>query len=205
MIKVMTKYDIYDTEKDSIKLYDPQSLENTITDEDRSALYSAFRYIMWTSHLPQPKWTLETEVVDGVEHTSYLSFEKIFGIKEEREDEKLLTYNKSFKVEGSFDISRFKRFARINGDDFSYKWIDGKMDEYAREIPEISFTTEDGDKYTFEEFFFSLGEDVNKDEPVWYEPDDKVAFCFTSVEYKYNPERKLFYSYYYYGYVFYKY
>ena len=36
---------------------------------------------------------------------------------------------------------------------------------------------------------------VTASEPLWYKYDENTAFCFTKIEYKYNTERKQFYSY----------
>ncbi|MCR5435908.1 MAG: DUF4153 domain-containing protein [Treponema sp.] len=204
MVKVMNKYDIYDEATDSIKLYDPVALENTITDEDRDALVSSFHYIMSTSHLPQPEWTLKEKWVGETKHTSYRSFEEVFGIKSKREEEKMIYFEKTFKFNEVLNIEDFKEFKRVHENVFADEWKDGEHLEYAKEISEISYTSKSGKIYNFNELFFSLDGNVNTEEPLWYFPDDEIAFCFTGIEYKYNTDRKLFKSYYFTGFVFYK-
>ena len=71
-------------------------------------------------------------------------------------------------------------------------------------MPEIAFYSKTGKKYCLEDFFFTIDQNVSEDEPLWYMPDDEIAFCFERIEYKYNTEKKLFRSYHYNGYVFYK-
>ena len=203
MVKVMNKYDIYDEATDTLKLYDPDSLEAAISDEDRDALYSAYRYIMYTSHLPQPEWAVEEESVDGIKHTSYLMFEEVFGIRSKRADENILEFEKSF-YDKILNIEPYKEFSEITDSKWSSEYKDGDYVEYSREIPVIAFYSKTGKKYCLEEFFFTIDQNVSEDEPLWYIPDDEIAFCFKRIEYKYNTERKLFKSYYYNGYVFYK-
>jgi hypothetical protein len=205
MVKVMNKYDIYDESTDTLKLYDSEALENTISDEDRDALYSAYRYIMYTSHLPQPEWMVKVEYdEDGQKHDNYLMFEEVFGIKSKREEKKMISFEKTFKFNEVLNIEDFKEFKRLSESNYSYKWKNGDYDEYAEEITEIAYYSKTGRKYNLEDFFFSLDGNVNTEEPLWYFPDDEIAFCFTGIEYKYNTDRKLFKSYYFTGFVFYK-
>ena len=204
MVKVMNKYDIYDEETDTLKLYDPDALEAAISDDDRAALYSAYRYILWTSDLPQPEWATKVEYdEDGQRHTEYLYFEEVFGIKTTRADEKILEFEKSF-YDKILNIEPYKEFSEIKDSKWSSEYKDGDYIEYLREMPEIVFYSKTGKKYCLEEFFFTINQNVSEDEPLWYIPDDEIAFCFKRIEYKYNTERKLFKNYYYNGYVFYK-
>ena len=204
MVKVMNKYDIYDEAADTLKVYDPDSLEAAISDEDRDALLSAYDYIMYTSHLPQPEWALKIEKSGETEHKRYLSFKEVFGIKTEREEEPMLSFDKDFNSYTTLNIEPYKEFQKIYENESSAKYIDGEYNEYKIEIPEIVYSSKTGKKYKFDEFFFSLNQNISKDEPLWYIPDDEIAFCFTSIEYKYNTVRKLFRSYSYSGFVFYK-
>ena len=204
MVMVMNKYDIYDEETDTLKLYDPDALEAAISDDDRAALYSAYRYILWTSDLPQPEWATKVEYdEDGQKHTEYLYFEEVFGIKTTRADEKILEFEKSF-YDKILNIEPYKEFSEIKDSKWSSEYKDGDYIEYSREMPEIVFYSKTGRKYCLEDFFFTIDQNVSKNEPLWYIPDDEIAFCFKRIEYKYNTERKLFKNYYYNGYVFYK-
>ena len=205
MVKVMNKYDIYDEATDTLKLYDPDSLEAAISDEDRDALVSSFHYIMWTSHLPQPEWAIRVEYnEDGIKSTTYLMFDEVFGIKAKRSDEKMLSLDKTFESNTIKNIEAYKEFVEISENKWSSEYKDGDYVEYSREIPVIEFYSKTGKKYCLEDFFFTIDQNVSKNEPLWYIPDDEIAFCFKRIEYKYNTERKLFKSYYYNGYVFYK-
>ena len=204
MVKVMNKYDIYDEATDTLKIYDPESLETAITDDDRASLYSAYRYIMYTSHLPRPEWALEEEWDGERKHTSSLLFEEVFGIKTKREEEKILSFDKSFEFNESLNIEDFKAFNQLHVSEHDFGYKDGKYTEYGKEISEIVFYSNSGKKYNLEEFFLSLDENVNMNKPLWYMPDDKIAFCFTDIEYKYNADRKLFRNYFYTGFVFYR-
>ena len=204
MVKVMNKYDIYDEETDTLKLYDPDALEAAISDDDRAALYSAYKYILWTSDLPQPEWATKVEYdEDGQKHTEYLYFEEVFGIKTTRADEKILEFEKSF-YDKILNIEPYKEFSEIKDSKWSSEYKNGEYVEYSREMPEIVFYSKTGKKYCLEEFFFTIDQNVSEDDPLWYIPDDEIAFCFKRIEYKYNTERKLFKNYYYNGYVFYK-
>lgn len=204
MVKVMNKYDIYDEETDTLKLYDPDALEAAISDDDRAALYSAYRYILWTSDLPQPEWATKVEYdEDGQKHTEYLYFEEVFGIKTTRADENIFEFEKSF-YDKILNIEPYKEFSEITDSKWSSEYKNGEYVEYSREMPEIVFYSKTGKKYCLEEFFFTIDQNVSEDEPLWYMPDDEIAFCFERIEYKYNTEKKLFRSYHYNGYVFYK-
>ena len=204
MEKVMNKYDIYDAEADKLKSYDPAELEKTISDEDREALYSSFRYIIYTSKLPQPEWAVESKWEEGEKVISYHSFEEVFGIKEKREDESLLRFDKTFSFNKALNIEKYKEFCKFFDHDSSYDWEAENDKEYAKKIPEIVYYAKNGKKYNFENFFLSLDDNISVDQPVWYQPDDQIAFCFTSIDYRYNTERKLFAYYDYSGFVFYK-
>ena len=204
LVKVMNKYDIYDEKTDSIKFYDPDSLEAAITDEDREALKSAYHYILYTSHLPKPDWAVKVEWDEGRKSTTYIYFEELFGIKTERSDEQVLSFDKSFSTNGFFDIEQYKQFTGMSESKYADKWENGEHNEYAKEIKEIAYYSKSGKKYNLEEFFFTLDPKMSTAFPVWYSPDDEISFCFTNIEYKYNTERKLFKNYYYSGYVFYK-
>ncbi len=204
LVKVMNKYDIYDEKTDSLKFYDPDSLEAAITDEDREALKSAYNYILYTSHLPKPDWAVKVETFEGRKSTTYINFEELFGIKTERSDEQVLSFDKSFSNNGFYDIEQYKQFRGMSESDYADKWENGEHNEYAKEIKEIAYYSKSGKKYNLEEFFFTLDPKMSTAFPVWYSPDDEISFCFTNIEYKYNTERKLFKNYYYSGYVFYK-
>ncbi|MBR5033431.1 MAG: DUF4153 domain-containing protein [Treponema sp.] len=205
MVKVMNKYDIYDEETDTLKLYDPDALEAAISDDDRAALYSAYKYILWTSHLPHPEWATKVEYdEDGQKHTKYLYFEEVFGIKTTRADEKILEFDKLFESKKIKNIEAYKEFVEITDSKWSSGSKNGEYVEYLKEMPEIAFYSKTGKKYCLEDFFFTIDQNVSEDEPLWYMPDDEIAFCFERIEYKYNTEKKLFRSYHYNGYVFYK-
>ena len=207
MVKVMNKYDLYDEAADSIKIYDPVSLEKIIEDKDRQSLYSAYRYIMWKSNLPQPEWALKTEWKDGEKYISSLGFEELFGIKEKRELEKMLEFENSFSFNDVLNIKEFTEFMPVSDRDYSSDWEDGKYTAYAKEIKEIIFSAKTGKQYNFNEFFFSLegsADSENSNQVIWYEPDEDIAFCFTNILYRYNKDRQLFESYSYSGFVFYK-
>lgn len=204
MEKVMKKYDIYDAEADKLKSYDSAMLEKTISDEDREALYSSFRYVMYKSSIPQPEWAVETEWKDGEKITSYHSFEEVFGIRDKRQDDNLIRLEKTFRFNEALNIEKYKEFCRILEHDSSYDWKAEKDNEYAKKIPEIVYYAKNGKKYNFEDFFLSLDDNISDVQPVWYQPDDQTAFCFTSIEYSYNTEKELFSYYDYSGFVFYK-
>ena len=204
MVRIMNKYDIYDEATDTLKSYNPDSLEAAITDEDRDALHSSYRYIMWTSHLPEPEWAVKVDYIDGRKSTTYLGFEEVFGIKTKRDDKKMLVFDKAFKFIKILNIEPYKEFAKLSDSIYDYEWKDGKEVQYEKQISEIVWYSKTGRKYNLEAFFLSLDSDINNDEPLWYMPDDEVAFCFTSIDYKYNTELKLFRNYSYSGFIFYK-
>ena len=205
MVKVMTKYDIYDVENDKIKFYDPAALEDTILDEDREALYSSYEYILYTSHLPKPSWAVHEEYIDNYKRTTYISFTELFGIKTKRQDEALLIFDKDFTISGSLNIEDFKKFARLSESEYAYEWDGKERIEYGKEIKEVTYySTETGLTYNLSDFFFTLDSNISTKEPVWYQPDDKIAFCFTNIDYAFNTEKRLFKRYYYSGYVFYR-
>ena len=204
MVNVMNKYNIYDEKTDTLKIYDPDSLEAAITDEDREALKSAYHYILYTSKLPKPDWSVRVEWVEGIKNTTYINFTEVFGIKTERDDEQVISFDKIFTFSGLFDIAQYNQFTRVSNSEYADKWEDGKHIEYANEISEIAYYSKSGKKYNLEDFFFSLNPKMSDASPMWYSPDNEITFCFTSIEYNYNTDRKLFQNYYYSGYVFYK-
>ncbi|MCR4899794.1 MAG: DUF4153 domain-containing protein [Treponema sp.] len=203
MMKVLNKYDLYDSEADTLGIYDPAALETTITDEDRDALYSSYRYLSWTSSMPLPDWAMKTEYEDGKAHTYKMMFDELFGIKTKRDEETLIEFSKSFTRNGRINIELFNEMVPFSISEFSNKWIDGKWDEYGAKLSEIKIET----KYGFldlTEYLFSLDSDLSEDELLWYEVNENYSICFTGISYKYNEDRKLFNRYSLSGYIFYK-
>ncbi len=204
MVKVMNKYDIYDAEKATLKNYDHQVLEQTISDEDRAALYSSYRYVIYISSIPQPEWAMRIEWEDGKKSFYRRDFEDVFGIKRKRSDEKMQSFEKSFILRDVINIEDFKEFQPISDNMRSYNYHAEGDKEYGNEISEIVFTAKNGKKYNLEAFFLSLDENIDTDQPLWYMPDDETAFCFTNVNYDFNKDRRLFKYCNYYGFVFYR-
>ena len=191
MMKVLNKYDLYDSEANTLGIYDPAALENTITDEDRDALYSSYRYLSWTSSIPLPEWAIKTEYKDGKEYKYDMTFDELFGIKTKRDEETLIEFSKSFTRNGRINIERFNEMVPFSISEYSSQWKDGKWDDYAEEYPNIQIET----KYGFldlTEYFFSLDSDLSEDELLWYEVNENYSICFTGISYKYNEGRKLF-------------
>ena len=196
MMKVLNKYDLYDAETDSLKIYDPIALEKAITDEDRAALKSSYRYITYTSSIPRPKWTEEIKTNSkGEEYKSGLSFTELFGIKSEKQNEILLTFDKYFSHNDEIDISGYTKMTNVYHGEYAGEYKDGKYDDYAKQLTKIIYTTRDGTKYDLTQFLLDIDPMVTASEPLWYKYDENTAFCFTHIEYKYNTERKQFYSY----------
>ena len=203
MMKVLNKYDLYDSEADTLGIYDPAALETTITDEDRETLYSSYRYLSWTSSMPLPDWAMKTEYEDGKAHTYKMMFDELFGIKTKRDEETLIEFSKSFTRNGRINIERFNEMVPFSISEYSSQWKDGKWDDYAEEYPNIQIKT----KYGFldlTEYLFSLDSDISEDELLWYEVNENYSICFTGISYKYNEGRKLFNRYSLSGYIFYK-
>ena len=203
MMKVLNKYDLYDSEADTLGIYDPAALETTITDEDRETLYSSYRYLSWTSSMPLPDWAMKTEYEDGKAHTYKMMFDELFGIKTKRDEETLIEFSKSFTRNGRINIERFNEMVPFSISEYSSQWKDGKWDDYAEEYPNIQIKT----KYGFldlTEYLFSLDSDLSEDELLWYEVNENYSICFTGISYKYNEGRKLFNRYSLSGYIFYK-
>lgn len=209
MMSVLNKYDMYDETSDSIKDYDIAELENAITDDDRAALYSSYRYLLWTSQLPQPAWSEKVETdKDGQTQQYDKSFTEAFGLKQKREDEEIIkfSYNKiSDSKKTSFDVSAFREMSVVdiqkksNGCD-----VNGKYLKYMHEIPAVIFTDIHGREYDLTDFFFSLDENQTDGDLLYYSPDENTTFCFTYLNYNYNKNRKLFESYSIDGYMFFK-
>jgi len=205
MMKVLNKYDLFDSENNTLATYDNDALEKCILDEDRAALLSSYRYLAWTSSVPMPDWAVKIEhYADGRSYEQKMDFVEVFGIKTERTKEEMLAYKKDYTLNSSINIEGYKRMTKLSASDYSSQWVDNKYTDYAKEIPDISYYSVKGKKYDLTEFFFSLSQEDKNRECLWYKPDDSIAFCFTSIEYNYNKERRLFKSYSYSGYVFYK-
>lgn len=200
MMKVLKKYELFDFQNDRLASYDSAALESAITDEDRKTLYSSHRYISFKSHLSKPEWFYkEVETSNGMQKEN-LSFEELFGIKQNREDESM----KSFYIwagDKTIDIAGFKQMKEINESGNSYGKIEksGNWDDYAKKIEKISVSTQNGD-YDLTEFFLSLVSDDHLKEKqsktgLWYIPDEKTAFYFNSLNFRYNTERDSFREY----------
>ena len=203
MIKILNKYQMYDSGAGTLTDYDKALIEKTITDQDRDALYSSFRYLSWTSSIPMPDWAMETEYKNGNLYKNKLNFEETFGIKRESEKEKLVKFEKDFKREGRLDIRDFSEMVPFNYSEYAYKWKDGEWNEYAVEIPSAQIETKYG-TVDLTDFFLTLDYDMSGNDLLWYKADENFSICFTSISYTYNEDRKLFYSYYLSGYIFYK-
>ena len=78
MMKILNKYDLYDSARDALKTYDTALLEKTILDEDRDTLNSSYRYLSWTSSVPLPQWAMKTETSSGKTYKSKMMFEEVF-------------------------------------------------------------------------------------------------------------------------------
>lgn len=203
MIKILNKYQMYDSGAGTLTDYDKALIEKTITDQDRDALYSSFRYLSWTSSIPMPDWAMETEYKNGNLYKNKLNFEETFGIKRESEKEKLVKFEKDFKREGRIDIRDFSEMVPFNYSEYAYQWKDGEWNEYAVEIPSAQIETKYG-TFDLTDFFLTLDNDMSGNDLLWYKADENFSICFTSISYTYNEDRKLFYSYYLSGYIFYK-
>ena len=203
MIKILNKYQMYDSGAGTLTDYDKALIEKTITDQDRDALYSSFRYLSWTSSIPMPDWAMETEYKNGNLYKNKLNFEETFGIKRESEKEKLVKFEKDFKREGRIDIRDFAEMVPFNYSEYAYQWKDGEWNEYAVEIPSAQIETKYG-TFDLTDFFLTLDNDMSGNDLLWYKADENFSICFTSISYTYNEDRKLFYSYYLSGYIFYK-
>ena len=203
MIKILNKYQMYDSGAGTLTDYDKALIEKTITDQDRDALYSSFRYLSWTSSIPMPDWAMETEYKNGNLYKNKLNFEETFGIKRESEKEKLVKFEKDFKREGRIDIRDFSEMVPFNYSEYAYQWKDGEWNEYAVEIPSAQIETKYG-TFDLTDFFLTLDYDMSGNDLLWYKADENFSICFTSISYTYNEDRKLFYSYYLSGYIFYK-
>ena len=203
MIKILNKYQMYDSGAGTLTDYDKALIEKTITDQDRDALYSSFRYLSWTSSIPMPDWAMETEYKNGNLYKNKLNFEETFGIKRESEKEKLVKFEKDFKREGRIDIRDFAEMVPFNYSEYAYQWKDGEWNEYAVEIPSAQIETKYG-TFDLTDFFLTLDNDMSGNDLLWYKADEYFSICFTSISYTYNEDRKLFYSYYLSGYIFYK-
>ncbi len=203
MIKILNKYQMYDSGAGTLTDYDKALIEKTITDQDRDALYSSFRYLSWTNSIPMPDWAMETEYKNGNLYKNKLNFEETFGIKRESEKEKLVKFEKDFKREGRIDIRDFSEMVPFNYSEYAYQWKDGEWNEYAVEIPSAQIETKYG-TFDLTDFFLTLDNDISGNDLLWYKADENFSICFTSISYTYNEDRKLFYSYYLSGYIFYK-
>ena len=203
MIKILNKYQMYDSGAGTLTDYDKALIEKTITDQDRDALYSSFRYLSWTSSIPMPDWAMETEYKNGNLYKNKLNFEETFGIKRESEKEKLVKFEKDFKREGRIDIRDFSEMVPFNYSEYAYQWKNGEWNEYAVEIPSAQIETKYG-TFDLTDFFLTLDNDMSGNDLLWYKADENFSICFTSISYTYNEDRKLFYSYYLSGYIFYK-
>lgn len=203
MIKILNKYQMYDSGAGTLTDYDKALIEKTITDQDRDALYSSFRYLSWTSSIPMPDWAMETEYKNGNLYKNKLNFEETFGIKRESGKEKLVKFEKDFKREGRIDIRDFSEMVPFNYSEYAYQWKDGEWNEYAVEIPSAQIETKYG-TFDLTDFFLTLDNDMSGNDLLWYKADENFSICFTSISYTYNEDRKLFYSYYLSGYIFYK-
>ena len=146
---------------------------------------------------------METEYKNGNLYKNKLNFEEIFGIKRESEKEKLVKFEKDFKREGRIDIRDFSEMVPFNYSEYAYQWKDGEWNEYAVEIPSAQIETKYG-TFDLTDFFLTLDNDMSGNNLLWYKADENFSICFTSISYTYNEDRKLFYSYYLSGYIFYK-
>lgn len=200
MMKVLKKYELFDFQNDRLASYDSAVLESSITDEDRESLKSSHRYISFKSHLSKPEWFYkEVETSNGMQKEN-LSFEELFEIKQNREDESI----KSFYIRAgdkTIDIAGFKQMKEIHESGNSYGKIEksGNWDDYAKKIEKISVSTQNGD-YDLTKFFLSLDSgDRTEEKPansgLWYIPDEKTAFYFNSLNFRYNTERDSFKDY----------
>lgn len=203
MIRLLEKYEMYDSNVLTLSEYNKALIEKTITDEDRKALYSCYSYLNWTSSVPLPEWAMKTEYRNGTAYKSKLNFEELFGIKFERAKEELIVFEKDFKRNGRINIQDFAEMMPFNFSEYSDKWIDDKYDEYALEIPSVSIQTKYG-SFDLTDFILTFDKDKTENGLLWYHADERFSICFTSISYGYNLDRKLFHSYSLAGYIFYK-
>lgn len=211
MMNVLKKYELFDFQNERLASYDSAALESAITDEDRETLYSSYWYIRFTSHISEPEWFFKEVTTSNGKQKEELSFEELFGIKQNREDESI----KHFHISGggdkyTIDISGFRQMNGIHeyGNSHGKNEETGKWETYAHKIKEISVPTQNGD-YDLTEFFLSLVSDDHLKENqsktgLWYTPDEKTAFYFTSLDFQYNEDRALFRDYDFSAWVFYR-
>ena len=204
MMRILDKYEMFDHENDRLSDYDRAALENTISDEDREILLSSYKYIAWKSKIPVPEWAKDKSSDYGYDSTLY--FSELFGIKENREDEKIQYFSfgrgKTASDRKTLDISEFKKMREMYAYESSHGQNEnGNWGDYVNKYPKITQKTENGD-YDLTAFFFSLKETAPSEDYLWFSPDEKTSFCFTSIRYEYNEERGLFKEFSYSGWVF---
>ncbi|MCR5126392.1 MAG: DUF4153 domain-containing protein [Treponema sp.] len=208
MMGVMEKYGLFDKESDSLREYDREELERTITDDDRAALLSSYRYIHWTSKIPKPAWTEVTKTnANGTVYKNRQGFSELFGIKETREQEEIARFAHFVSDENqkgiNFDIRKFSEMSIIDKhENASYADGNGTYSPYRNGMPAVTFTDNTGREHDLTTFIFSAEVQEHKSAPIWYSPDEHTTLCFTSINYEYNKTRKLFGNYEVKGYLF---
>lgn len=209
MMKIMDKYEMFDHEKDSLSDYDRKALEQNISDDDRKALYESHYYITRKNSIQVPEWMKDKRKDSEKNYFDLLYFEDLFGIKDEREKEELITFSRNLlDREYEIDLSLFTKMRELSDNFYSSEYKDGKSIEYAKEKSRVIAETAYGD-YDLTDFFFSLKNDdkngeseKNLDGYVFYSPDEKTTFCFEHIDFTYNADRKLFRRYEFRGYIF---
>ena len=201
---MLEKYSMFDMEKGALTEYDREGLEKTIGDDDRERLLGSYRYVVWISEIPAPEWMRKIDEKES-KNADVLPFEELFGIKERKEDEKLLCFESgSGNLKTTYDIAPFRRMKELHEYKSTYEYAETY--EYADKYPSVEIDTLNG-TYDVTEFFLSLASKKDSGDatcPIWYSPDDKTTFLFENIDYEYNEERKLFRSFQYSGFAFYK-
>lgn len=203
MLGVLEKYSMFDMEKGTLTEYDREELEKTIGDDDRERLLGSYRYVVWKSGIPAPEWMRKIDEKES-KNVGVLPFEELFGIKERKEDEKLLCFKSRVgNLKTTYDIAPFRRMKELHEYKSTYEYTDN---EYTDKYPSVKIDTLNG-TYDVTEFFLSLASKKDSGDatcPIWYSPDEKTTFLFENIDYEYNEERKLFRNFEYSGFAFYK-
>ncbi len=195
MLKVLEKYDLFDKEKQCLKIYDRENFSKIISDEDRAQLTSSYHYMNYTSHIPMPKWTRDAE-------DTVLSFSKLFGIEEKSDDENIEYKSFSNNENTSINIENFVKMESFSYYESSYSYTDEKEEDF-KGISRAVINVHD-QLFDITDFLLSNPEKNNDSDYLYYNLDSEKVLCLSNYNYSWDKNHSAFTNFHVNGYIFWR-
>lgn len=195
LMKVLYNNQMFDKEKQCLTKYDKEILNQSISNEDREMLYSAYNYLCMTSSIPLPAWMLNEK---GEKQRCF----ELFGIENTDFDVNIVNCNFTCEDKDPIDISTYKKMDTLYIRENSWATKNGISDYYNKKLDKCIIKVDDKE-YDISSFILNYTEDYHG--PAIIIPlDENIDIYIFHFCYAWNKSLKQFKDYTISGYFFWK-